>query len=71
MPTTWVLGVAVAISGGSNCVMLSLVLAGVSFAPEQAAGLVDDSRECLQRLQGCIHSVCHVGTDAHKRESSR
>lgn len=60
MLTTLVLGVAVAVSGGADGVVLRLVLAGASFASKQAAGLVDDPGERLQRLQGSIHRIRHV-----------
>lgn len=59
---TLFLSVAVAVSDSAHCVMLSLGLAGASFAPEQTAGLVNNSRQSLQRLQGSIHCVGHVGT---------
>ena len=59
---TLVLSVAVAVSGSAHSIMLSLVLAGASFAPEQTAGLVHNAGQSLQRLQGGIHRVGHVGT---------
>lgn len=59
---TLVLSVAVAVPGSAHSVMFSLVLAGASFAPKQTAGLVNNAGQSLQRLQGSIHCVGHVGT---------
>lgn len=59
---TLVLSVAVAVPGSSHSVMFGLVLARASFAPEQAAGLINNPGQSLQRLQGSIYCVGHVGT---------
>lgn len=40
---------------------LALALAGGALGAEEAAGLVDDAGQRLQRLQRRIHCVCHVG----------
>lgn len=62
---TLVLSVAVAVPGSAHSVMFSLVLAGASFAPKQTARLVNNAGQSLQRLQGSIHCVGHVGTKAN------
>lgn len=59
---TLVLCVAVAVPCSAHSVVFSLVLAGASFATKQTAWLVNNAGKSLQRLQGSIHSVCHVGT---------
>lgn len=59
---TLVLSVAVAVPCSAHSVMFSLVLAGSSFAPKQAAGLVNNAGQSLQRLKSSIHCVGHVGT---------
>ena len=63
---TLVRGVAVAVPGCAHGVVFSLVFAGASLAPEQTAGLVHDTREGLQGLEGSIHCVCHVGTEVRR-----
>lgn len=62
---TWVLSVAVAVPGSAHSVMFCLVLAGASFAPKQTAGLVNNAGQSLQRLQGSIYCVSHVGTNTN------
>lgn len=59
---TLILSVAVAVPGRAHSVVFSFVLAGASFAPKQAAGLVNNAGQSFQRLQGSIHCVSHVGT---------
>jgi len=59
---TLVLDVAVAVPCSAHSVMFSLVFAGASFSPKQTAWLVNNSGQSLQRLQGSIYCVGHVGT---------
>lgn len=68
---TLILCVAVAIPGSAHRFMFRLALAGAAFASKKAAGLVNNARQSLQRLQCCIHCVGHVGTKAKKRDLSK